>query len=76
MIDRKYFRAIYFREPGGVLFEISTDPPGVTVDEGLDDLGTRLQLPETLERYRSQLERALPPLHLPMGRGAPRHEKT
>lgn len=76
VIDRKYFRAIYFREPGGVLFEISTDPPGFTVDEGLDDLGTRLQLPETLERYRSQLERALPPLHLPMGRGAPRHEKT
>lgn len=62
VLDRKYFRSIYFREPGGVLFEIATDPPGFTVDEPLADLGKKLQLPAQLERSRARIEAALPPL--------------
>lgn len=65
IVDRKYFRSIYFREPGGVLFEIATDPPGFTVDESLDELGTRLALPPWLEPRRTELARRLPPLRLP-----------
>src|SRR5829696_6660205 len=45
VIDRKYFHSIYFREPGGILFEIATDPPGFAVDEPADRLGLKLQLP-------------------------------
>ena len=60
--DRKYFRSVYFREPGGVLFEIATDQPGFTVDEPLDSLGRELQLPSFLEPRRSELETVLPPL--------------
>ena len=60
--DRKYFRSIYFDEPGGVLFEIATDPPGFTVDERMDALGTGLQLPAGLEPRRAELLQALPPL--------------
>jgi glyoxalase family protein len=60
--DRKYFRSVYFREPGGVLFEIATDQPGFTVDEPLDSLGRQLQLPSFLEPRRSELETVLPPL--------------
>jgi glyoxalase family protein len=62
VLDRQYFRSIYYREPGGVLFEIATDPPGFTVDEPIADLGTRLQLPPRLERARARIEAALPPL--------------
>jgi glyoxalase family protein len=62
VLDRQYFRSIYYREPGGVLFEIATDPPGFTVDEPIADLGTRLQLPQRLERARARIEAALPPL--------------
>jgi glyoxalase family protein len=51
-MDRKYFHSVYFREPGGVLFEIATDQPGFTVDELLDSLGTRLVLPDWLEARR------------------------
>ncbi len=65
VIDRKYFHSIYFREPGGVLFEIATDPPGFTVDEKLDELGTRLVLPPWLEPLRAQLNQVLPKVKLP-----------
>jgi catechol 2,3-dioxygenase-like lactoylglutathione lyase family enzyme len=63
--DRKYFRSIYFREPGRVLFEIATDPPGFAVDEPVEQLGSRLRLPPWLESRRAFLERVLPPLRLP-----------
>lgn len=63
--DRKYFKSIYFREPGGVLFELATDGPGFTVDEPAESLGTELKLPDWLESQRSELEHALPPLRLP-----------
>ncbi|HEX9017212.1 MAG TPA: ring-cleaving dioxygenase [Chloroflexota bacterium] len=62
VIDRRYFHSIYFREPGGVLFEIATDPPGFAVDEPVDALGTSLKLPPWLEASRPQIERRLPPL--------------
>jgi glyoxalase family protein len=63
VIDRTYFHSIYFREPGGVLFEIATDPPGFTVDETSDELGSGLMLPEHLEGRRDSL--SLTPLALP-----------
>lgn len=59
-IDRDYFYSLYFREPGGVLFEIATDNPGFTVDEPLNELGTHLKLPKQHEGLRSQLEEFLP----------------
>jgi glyoxalase family protein len=62
VIDRTYFHSIYFREPGGILFEIATDPPGFTVDEPADHLGERLMLPAWLETKRRQVERELPVL--------------
>jgi len=62
VMDRTYFRSIYFREPGGVLFEIATDAPGFTVDEALDALGSTLVLPRWLEPHRSQIEASLPPI--------------
>ncbi|HTP13245.1 MAG TPA: ring-cleaving dioxygenase [Bacteroidota bacterium] len=64
VLDRNYFRSIYFREPGGVLFEIATDTPGFTVDEPLDELGLHLKLPAWLEQERRKLERILPPIEL------------
>jgi glyoxalase family protein len=66
VIDRNYFHSVYFREPGGVLFELATKPPGFTVDEPVEHLGERLMLPSQYEPYRAQLEAALPPIHLPM----------
>ncbi|ADU50572.1 Glyoxalase/bleomycin resistance protein/dioxygenase [Thermaerobacter marianensis DSM 12885] len=63
--DRRYFRSIYFREPGGVLFEIATDPPGFLIDEDRDTLGRALRLPPWLEPVRPSLEQQLPPLHHP-----------
>jgi len=65
VIDRIYFHSIYFREPGGVLFEIATEPPGFTVDEATEELGTGLRLPPWLESARSQIEKILPPIHVP-----------
>jgi glyoxalase family protein len=65
IIDRTYFHSVYFREPGGVLFEIATNPPGFAKDEKLDELGTHLMLPPWLESVRKDLERVLPPVHLP-----------
>jgi glyoxalase family protein len=61
-VDRNYFRSVYFREPGGVLFEIATDAPGFAVDEAAGDLGGRLMLPPWLEPHRAEVEAALPPL--------------
>lgn len=66
VIDRFYFHSVYFREPGGILFEIATNPPGFMVDEKAEDLGTGLVLPPWLESMRKDLEKVLPPVHLPM----------
>lgn len=63
--DRDYFHSVYFREPGGILFEIATDPPGFTVDEAPEALGTTLRLPATYEPRRAEIESALPKLRLP-----------
>ncbi|MUV86563.1 ring-cleaving dioxygenase [Natronomonas sp. CBA1123] len=60
--DRRYFRSIYFREPGGVLFEFATDGPGFDADEPLAELGSELKLPPWLEADRESIERSLPPL--------------
>jgi glyoxalase family protein len=66
VLDRNYFRSIYFREPGGVLFEIATDPPGFAVDEDPEHLGENLKLPPWLESRRERLEEVLPPLRVPV----------
>ncbi len=66
VIDRQYFHSIYFREPGGVLFEIATDQPGFAIDEEFDCLGTSLKLPEWLESRRSDITDMLPELKLPI----------
>jgi glyoxalase family protein len=60
--NRMYFRSIYFREPGGVLFEIATDIPGFTKDETLENLGSELRLPPWHEQYRKEIEQRLPEL--------------
>jgi glyoxalase family protein len=65
VIDRFWFKSVYFREPGGALFEIATDGPGFGVDEPLDELGGSLVLPPWLEPKRSQIEASLPPLQTP-----------
>lgn len=62
VIDRTYFHSIYFREPGGLLSEIATEPPGFTSDEKLEDLGMHLRLPPWMESARSQIEKILPPI--------------
>ena len=64
VLDRQYFRSIYFREPGGVLFEIATDGPGFMADEDFGELGSRLKLPPWLEPQREHIERRLPPVSL------------
>ena len=64
VVDRKYFHSIYFREPGGTLFEIATDEPGFAIDEPLSTLGQSLVLPEWLEPERARIEQRLPPIHL------------
>jgi glyoxalase family protein len=66
VIDRTYFHSVYFREPGGILFEIATNPPGFTVDEKAEELGTHLTLPKWLEPMRKDLENLLPPVHIPL----------
>ena len=65
VIDRWYFKSIYFREPGGVLFEIATDGPGFTVDESPEKLGTTLSLPPWFQVRREQLDEILPPIVVP-----------
>ena len=67
--DRNYFRSIYFREPGGVLFEIATDIPGFAVDESVDALGRDLKLPKFLESRREEIEGQLPVLESMMAHG-------
>ncbi len=67
VLDRTYFRSVYFREPGGVLFEVATDGPGFTVDETAAELGTSLKLPARYEAVRDRVAEALPPLVLPSG---------
>ena len=64
-IDRQYFHSVYAREPGGLLFEVATDPPGFDLDEPADALGRSLQLPPQYEPQRAQIEARLPPLALP-----------
>ena len=74
IIDRQYFHSIYFREPGGVLFEIATDPPGFATDETVERLGTSLKLPPWLETDRPELERLLPRIELPKIAGGKTNE--
>ncbi len=62
--DRQYFRSIYFREPGGVLFEIATDEPGFAIDEPVSSLGATLKLPPFLEPQRKEIEAVLPDLEV------------
>ena len=65
VIDRFYFKSIYFREPSGVLFEIATIGPGFTADEPFETLGEKLSLPPNYEQYRAQVEKILAPLPNP-----------
>jgi glyoxalase family protein len=65
VIDRRYFQSVYFKEPGGVLFELATDGPGFTVDERPAELGSALQLPPSLEPERVRIAGTLPPVRLP-----------
>jgi glyoxalase family protein len=65
VIDRKYFHSIYYRIPGGVLFEVATDGPGFTADETIEQLGSSLQLPPQYEGTREALKLRLPPLRVP-----------
>lgn len=60
VIDRQYFNAVYFREPGGILFELATDPPGFARDEPAESMGEKLMLPEWYEPQREQIEQLLP----------------
>ncbi len=60
--DRQYFKSVYFHEPGGILFEIATDPPGFAMDEPVEELGSALKLPNWLEGQRHNIERELPKL--------------
>ena len=62
VIDRFYFHSIYFREPGGILFEIATEGPGFTADEPVEHLGENLKLPPQYEEHRAEIERVLPPI--------------
>jgi glyoxalase family protein len=65
VIDRFWFKSVYFLEPGGVLFELATDGPGFAVDESPETLGEKLVLPPWLEPHRGEIESALPPLRAP-----------
>jgi glyoxalase family protein len=62
VIDRHYFKSIYFREPSGVLFELATPSPGFTIDEPLETLGEKLSIPPRLEELRPQIEATVKPL--------------
>jgi glyoxalase family protein len=72
IIDRFYFKSIYFREPSGVLFEIATMGPGFATDESIEHLGERLSLPPDFEHLRSQVEPVLTPLPNPRETAATR----
>lgn len=62
--DRNYFKSIYFREPGGILFEVATDEPGFLIDESREGLGTELKLPDWAEPQRTQIEKQLEPIQV------------
>ncbi|MBD3630071.1 ring-cleaving dioxygenase [Cyclobacterium sp.] len=62
--DRNYFKSIYFREPGGILFEVATDEPGFLIDESSEGLGNALKLPEWAEPQRAQIEKQLEPIQV------------
>lgn len=64
VLDRQYFTSVYFREPGGVLFEIATSGPGFAIDESKEQLGEALKLPSWYEQYRNQIEQAVIPVTL------------
>ena len=66
-MDREYFHSIYYREPGGVLFEIATDAPGFAIDEPAEHLGEKLMLPPWFEKHREAISRSLPKIKLPAG---------
>ncbi len=76
VMDRDYFHSIYFREPGGILFEIATDPPGFAIDEPADALGSQLKLPAWYEPRRAEIEAVLPPLRLPQQIQSPENQKN
>ena len=65
VIDRNYFHSVYFHEPGGVLYELATNPPGFAIDEPVEHLGESLKLPPQYEPHRAQIEAVLPRIHLP-----------
>jgi glyoxalase family protein len=65
VMDRQYFHSVYYREPGGIIFELATDPPGFGIDESPTELGTHLKLPPWLEARRSFIEQTVLPIHLP-----------
>jgi glyoxalase family protein len=66
VMDRSYFHSIYYREPGGILFEIATGPPGFAIDEPVSELGTTLKLPAMYESMRERIEAALPAITVPV----------
>ncbi len=68
VIDRSYFHSVYFREPGGILYELATIPPGFAIDEPVEHLGESLKLPPQYEPLRAEIEAVLPPIHLPGAR--------
>ena len=70
VIDRNYFHSVYFREPGGVLYELATNPPGFAIDEPVEHLGEKLMLPPQYEQLRSEIEAVLPPIHLGVSEAA------
>ncbi|OXM13399.1 ring-cleaving dioxygenase [Paenibacillus herberti] len=70
VIDRQYFNAVYFREEGGILFEIATDPPGFTVDEPAEEMGSKLMLPSWYEPHRAGIEAGLLPIEVRKLKGA------
>lgn len=74
VIDRTYFHSVYFREPGGVLFEIATNPPGFAIDEKVQELGTHLMLPTWLEPVRKDLVKVLPKIDLPKSKEGEQQE--
>ena len=65
ILDRDYFRSIYTNDPDGHIVELATNGPGFAVDEPVEILGERLQLPKWLEQHRSQIEASLTPLIIP-----------
>jgi len=69
VIDRFWFKSVYFREPSGVLFEVATMGPGFAVDEDPEHLGEKLVLPPRFEHLRRQLEETLTPIRVPAGAG-------